>query len=687
MQTLSPQVPRTPISRPYMSKSHRACDFCRTRRSACRIDDGPPCRLCLTHNRSCTFLEPARRRVKRVRIMEGSSGAEVTVSTPATNEEPTEGEEDAHWLAALDLNMTFSPLPTNPNNDATMPPGIEALGTYAADHQDGPQAPAQDVLDIPDFDFSPATLSELTRILSASASAASCAITSPTSISQLSGLTGEMDPYLLARYRFDPGTNSVVFKRLAMREMVGGGGGHPVQFAVTIPPGGGAGGGSSDSVMDCKRAELEQMIGPDVGRRLIDLYFRFIFPQTPIFLVSDKPDVSSSPPHLLAAIYAVAAAFSSFDDELCISIVYEEMPLQQLRKMAWDEVQAGVSQPTISHLQTALLLVMAPPENPVLPDGNGRWSLLGNIVTMAQIMGLYHDPKEWLLPAEESSLRRRLSWNVRYAEIWLAASLGRIPLISSKNWLVESPTSVDFDEQEEQAACRVFVPLNRLTSILTSVLEHLYTLQDVTALGSDYRYTLRTARPIMQELAQWHEAYEMHSPSSDQTTDASPTGVLHLGYHAVKMWILRATMRPFHILEKSGASASGQGDGEAAAVQDAWRHLRLAAERAGTACITFTAELDSGCLYAFWPFWSAYAWCSAAGQMCTLLLVMAQDVAEARGSKAALDRLRRVLRLQAKSLSILRFTLLRLDSMYWKGFDRLFELSPVVQQVVDIGRA
>jgi hypothetical protein len=54
-------VPLDPETmRRYMSKSQRACDSCRVRKSACRIDSSPPCRLCHLSGRECTFEKTFR---------------------------------------------------------------------------------------------------------------------------------------------------------------------------------------------------------------------------------------------------------------------------------------------------------------------------------------------------------------------------------------------------------------------------------------------------------------------------------------------------------------------------------------------------------------------------------------------------------------------------------------------------
>ena len=68
-QELVPQLPPKEPSyehRKYMSKSQRACDFCRSRKSACRSTDvGLSCRLCSSHGRQCTFVSGSSRASNR----------------------------------------------------------------------------------------------------------------------------------------------------------------------------------------------------------------------------------------------------------------------------------------------------------------------------------------------------------------------------------------------------------------------------------------------------------------------------------------------------------------------------------------------------------------------------------------------------------------------------------------------
>ena len=70
------------------------------------------------------------------------------------------------------------------------------------------------------------------------------------------------------------------------------------------------------------------------------------------------------------------------------------------------------------------------------------------------------------------------------------------------------------------------------------------------------------------------------------------------------------------------------------------------------------------------------------GQLAILLLLTARTDEEAEQCKIALDCTRRVLRLQSRSLHLLRFSLLRIDSLHWKGLSKVFNLVPEVQRVL-----
>jgi hypothetical protein len=61
--------------------------------------------------------------------------------------------------------------------------------------------------------------------------------------------------------------------------------------------------------------------------------------------------------------------------------------------------------------------------------------------------------------------------------------------------------------------------------------------------------------------------------------------------------------------------------------------------------------------------------------MCNLALLLhvtADSSEEVQECRALLDHARRTVRLQSKSFDVLRFSLLRIDAIFWKGLDNVF---------------
>ena len=68
--------PVQPGPRSYKSRKYRPCDFCRARQVACKIDITPPCQLCASHGRQCTFVErPKKKRRPNASISNGDSNS------------------------------------------------------------------------------------------------------------------------------------------------------------------------------------------------------------------------------------------------------------------------------------------------------------------------------------------------------------------------------------------------------------------------------------------------------------------------------------------------------------------------------------------------------------------------------------------------------------------------------------
>lgn len=203
-------------------------------------------------------------------------------------------------------------------------------------------------------------------------------------------------------------------------------------------------------------------------------FHRFVHPHVPIFSYTQQLDPIQTKPFLLAAIYLLALPFATFDDYLSVQVVYALPDAEKLRKLAMDAVLHDMHHPGLHHLQTLILLVVAPPANSLIPDCASNWSLVGMMAAMAQTLGLQLDPTGWNLSANEVGLRKRLSWVVKMIDIWHAAVLGRSCLISDDDWVVSPPDLGDFSFEEISTTFPArFIQMYELTSILHGVLTSL----------------------------------------------------------------------------------------------------------------------------------------------------------------------------------------------------------------------
>jgi hypothetical protein len=201
-------------------------------------------------------------------------------------------------------------------------------------------------------------------------------------------------------------------------------------------------------------------------------FLRFVQPQFPVLCENPPPDPRSAPTHLLAAIYCIAQPFVTFDDHLCVELAYTPPSAQSLSNMAWRSLNHSLSQPTISSIQTAIILLLKLPSNALVLDSAWKWTLLGMTVSMAHTLGLHLDPQSWNLPAPEIILRRRLSWSIYTLDKWLAFSFGRPSHISRDDWLVTELTQPDLTS-DGQGVYTFPLELSILTAILDSTLSSL----------------------------------------------------------------------------------------------------------------------------------------------------------------------------------------------------------------------
>lgn len=206
----------------------------------------------------------------------------------------------------------------------------------------------------------------------------------------------------------------------------------------------------------------------------ISRFQQFIAPHLPLIVAWESLHPATTSVPLLAAMYYVAQNFTAFDDYLCIQIVYDSPPLNEL----WDFVMKRVNHKnrhaSTGLLQAMLVLAAAPAEDVLKPNFEQRQSLGNDANTMAQALGLYHDAGLWPISSTEKRSRKRLSWSLRIVDSWNAAASGRQCCISEDDWLVQGLMLEDFSASEiDTGQAAVALEMAKLTNILREVMRQL----------------------------------------------------------------------------------------------------------------------------------------------------------------------------------------------------------------------
>ena len=263
--------------RKYMSKGRRACDFCRSRKSACQIEVAPPCRMCRAHGQRCEFTDRVVR--KKRRVAQPEDGEHTTAWQQARP-----SDSDLLWPQSLDflsMSMPESGFPQVPSVEEGRMLGV-GLNQESNDHLhgafvSGPENAEQFTLDDLMLGIyggrTPSDIYQGTG--DGHNSLDHAALTS-----QLCGLTGDMDPYVLRHYQFND-KSEFVFSKLAIRRVEEGP--VPVQFLLSNPELSADSRSQTDLRHGSQPSETpsrsDDIVPQEVGERLIELYGMKLFPQ------------------------------------------------------------------------------------------------------------------------------------------------------------------------------------------------------------------------------------------------------------------------------------------------------------------------------------------------------------------------------------------------------------------------
>ncbi|KAJ5624098.1 transcriptional regulator family: Fungal Specific TF [Penicillium lagena] len=652
--------------RKYMSKRNRACDSCRTRKAACRIDSEPPCYLCTLHRKECTFQHQTNRPRRTIGYSVNSSGIQDSgISPPEVQRMASPLHDSMAFDALMSIHNEQSDSHT-PNGSRNMEGIFDGqLNSFSGGFDDRVWPPGFSPGNfgypspgLPSFPCDDDRSAENAQRVKSEVS-----LDCENSMSPLFlGISGDMDPFLLQQYRFDSSGN-FHFKNLDIQSVNLGE--FPTQFLLAQPSIFSVGReetGCNNLSTQQQTDSLEAIVPVEIGQCFVDLFEKIVLPQYPILSSSKRLDPMSSPPHLLASVYLLAEPFTKFHERLCIDLAYEKPSPKALYKIIKDTLAFEIHAPNISTIQTIFFLVIRPSPNPIVQDSSFRWTIFSTLVSCAHSLGLHLDPKSWRIPGWQISQRRRLSYCIYTVDKWLALSLGRPPLINSESWLV---TTIELADQLgsgiDSHEWSTVMKRSELESLLDRVITQLYSPRAVQSLFTDFEKTFAITEPLLHDIASWH--HQNNRNEMDRT--------LEMSYHYINLSIIRAVFRPF----VQSSINSNQSAGTLAAREQA----RIRAQHSISAAVVFVHDLSHNDLETLWPSWAATAFSSICFQI-LLMASISSDTAEATSWASSLQQVRRDMRLKADVLPCLRLGLLRIDSIFWKGLDNVLKLEEHMKQ-------
>ncbi|KAK5136154.1 hypothetical protein LTR08_003991 [Meristemomyces frigidus] len=712
----------TDRARQYKSRNKRPCDFCRYKKAACHLDSQPPCELCTRYNKDCTFVEsPAKRRRPN-----GSNDSNDTSKSNGGFDHMAHGHGGppgtpfAHGSISGDLALgwenglqpfpihgmaltpgmggaDFGPFDPTLYQDTTI--GFDAFEPMSAstttvetahtkEHIPRHQSPA---------DISPlshaARLDPLLPLPIDTTSGEPSLDNQASSNAQIVGVSGESDPFLLSRYRYDQ-YNEASFQSIRMRKMSEGStedGSVPTFFTIAhnalaakAQP------VEHTEAMAKYRRDVESIVSDDVGKRLIRLFYKYVQPYFPLLTREGRHErdeagvrkPSSVPTSILAAIYGHALPFCAWDEQLCVE-VYTPPSADALFRIAWLACQPMLHTPSLAVLQTLLLLVQRRPTNKHVSDTPFKWVMMATAVAIAQALGINRDPSDWPLPSWEIKVRKRLGWATFVQDQWLALNFGRSSHIQADDWDIQPLTEDDFadtDRDGPESPARFwgqhFISMCELTVIVDDIMHDLFSLRATKALQGSLESTLEVAKPLRIRLTAWFQSLPtgflpqstVESPDITQRRSSQHeldgTGSLHLAYITAKIELFRAMLRP-QMTDTNAVAVSALRTGALAVAKEVVDFLEGLHER----------ELEA--------FWASYARTNftIASSFMLLLFVTSPTLTDARECLTLLNAWRSLLRLKSRSCDLLNLALLRLDGVFVAGMERLIELSPSAAQV------
>ncbi|KUJ08440.1 uncharacterized protein LY89DRAFT_690899 [Mollisia scopiformis] len=659
------QQPLQPGPRSYKSRKYRPCDFCRSRQVACKIDIAPPCALCSSHGKACTFVE----RPKKKRRPNSTSNGESSGNSAPQQFDQSIPQLSPGFLAQYNHEQAFNGL----NGDALDPSSPNQLHL----------GQAQDASPI--YNMDPWLQSGI-RIRPLDSQS--------TRSARFIGETGESNPYLLRHYRYNENDECTISKltyrriktSLNQNALPGEKGEPPVVFMLADDSLAQKGEPRvEDDVLAKARSDIAGMFNEQEALRLIGLFFRFVYPAFPILSRSEMyPNGSLSPSilhilpmSLLAAMYATALPFMLYDDLLATTLVHSPPPAHQLFRISWISVTQELHTPRLATIQACLLLLQRAPTNRYTTDTPWKNSLVGWTVSLAQTLGLSKECSDWTsIPTWEMTLRKRLWYGVFIMDKWASLGAGMPSHIRIDDFDVLPLTDADLEPPtidphsnsipgflDPETDSNHFRLLSELTMILSDIMDSYYSLRATQRTSKDFTLSLEIARPLRSRLKIWNDslppALALRQPErvdSRGMTRLSANPSLSLAYIVATMTLFRALLRPLENLTSVEEEDHG--------IVGSRLAVRAGAKECAKEVVEFVENLGRGALDAFWHSWSRANF-AIASSFLMQLLVTSETEAESAEINDLVARWRWAMRIGSGSTGngLMSLGLLRLDGL------------------------
>ncbi|KAK9476902.1 fungal-specific transcription factor domain-containing protein [Lipomyces japonicus] len=340
-------------------------------------------------------------------------------------------------------------------------------------------------------------------------------------------------------------------------------------------------------------SKIQELIGK-FGRQLVGLYFRIVHPSLPIlhkqeFLEKFYRNPSELSPSLLAGLYVFAINWWTYDPDL---VPFPRPTQSALEALAQINLYREIDRPTLSTVQAGILLLQHQTFRNQVTRPSHSWAMLGEVIAIAQEVGLHLDPSQWSIPEWERGLRKRLAWGLYIQDKWMALTCGRPSYIHKINWIVPEINDDNFPDDEitmtndeesddpiysasmegsvnRETGKIMFIQLIALTQILSDILDEFHSASSMNDFYSDnnnnnnnsssndcndeqkIKKLLSKARPLQIRLKDWLEQLpECLRMENITRGELSANGNLHLAYHAAQIALFRPILRALSKIDR-----------------------------------------------------------------------------------------------------------------------------------------